>query len=157
MSVIETAFIAAGAVKAMRVGSAGAKTSSAGTKSTKALPQGKTSTGKSPGKTVDSRTGEQAQRFINDGKGNTMIEPKGGNTVPGGKNGVDTHTTYSNGSNYQRLNPNGHNSKYPSSRDPHGHGHLEGTGPGRTKQGPSLDVNGNVVPSNSPEAHWPLN
>lgn len=55
-----------------------------------------------------------------------MIEPVGGNTVPAGKGGIDTHTLYPNGSNYQRLNPFGHPSK---STIPHCHGHLMGTGP----------------------------
>ena len=68
------------------------------------------------------------------------------------KGGVDTHTLYPNGSNYQRLNPHGH----ANNPIPHGHGHAVGTGPGMKAQGSSLDVNGNVVPWNSPAAHWPI-
>jgi hypothetical protein len=105
-------------------------------------------------KTVDSRTGKEVGRFVVDPKGNTMIEPKGGTTIPAGKNGQDTHTTYPNGSNYQRLNPNGHG---PGSTTPHGHGHLEGTSSGRAGQGTSIDSQGNEVPFNSKEAHWPIN
>ena len=82
-----------------------------------------------------------------------MLEPVGGSTVPYGRSGVDTHTMFPNGSNYQRLNPNGH----PNNPTPHGHGHQMGTGTGRAGQGPSVDVNGNVVPANSGAAHWPLN
>lgn len=111
--------------------------------------------GRQPGATVDSRTGQEVGRFVSDGRGNVMIEPRGGSTVPAGRNGVDTHTLYPNGSNYQRLNPQGHpNQPIPV---PHGHGHAPGTGPGRKGQGPSLDVNGNIVPFNSSEAHWPIN
>ena len=111
--------------------------------------------GRQPGVTVDSRTGQEVGRFVSDGRGNVMIEPRGGSTVPAGRNGVDTHTLYPNGSNYQRLNPQGHpNQPIPV---PHGHGHAPGTGPGRKGQGPSLDVNGNIVPFNSSEAHWPIN
>lgn len=85
-----------------------------------------------------------------------MIEPVGGNTVGAGRTlpgGVrqDTHTTYPNGSTYQRLNASGHG----NNPTPHGHGHGVGTGPGMRGQGPALDVNGNVVPRNSPAAHWP--
>ena len=64
-----------------------------------------------------------------------MIEPKGGSTVPAGRGGVDTHTLYPNGSNYQRYNPNWHPR---SSSTPHGH--LQGTGPGMSGQGSSIDV-----------------
>jgi hypothetical protein len=99
----------------------------------------------------DRNTGWPVQRFIGDGLGNNMIEPLGGSTVPG-KNPVDTHTRYPNGSNYQRLNPEGHGAR----KTPHSHGHLEGTGPGKSGQGASIDVWGNVVPYNSPDAHWPL-
>lgn len=84
------------------------------------------------------------------GKGNVMIEPVGGSTISFGKGGVDTHTTYPNGSNYQRLNPNGH----LENSTPHGHGHLEGNGPSKRGQGLSIDVNGNVVNYKSPDAHW---
>lgn len=103
--------------------------------------------------TIDQNTGREVGRFIGDEKGNLMIEPVGGKTVPAGNGGVDTHTTYPNGSNYQRLNPEGH----ANNPTPHGHGHLEGTGPGLKGQGPSIDVNGNEVPWNSNEAHWPIN
>ena len=103
--------------------------------------------------TKDPITGEPVGRFIVDPKGNTMIQPEGGKTVPAGPNGQDTHTTYPNGSNYQRLNPEGHR----NNATPHAHGHLPGTGPGRAGQGPSLAPNGAVVPPNSPEAHWPIN
>jgi hypothetical protein len=57
-----------------------------------------------------------------------------------------------NGSNYQRLNPQGHG----GNPTPHGHGHLPGTGPGMKGQGPSIDPQGNVVPWNSADAHWPI-
>ena len=99
------------------------------------------------------RDGVQVGRFIADQNGNTMVEPVGGRTVAAGKGGVDTHTLYPNGSNYQRLNPQGH----ANNPTPHGHGHGVGTGSGMKGQGPSLDVNGNVVPWNSPAAHWPVN
>ena len=98
------------------------------------------------------KAGNEIGRFVVDSKGNTMIEPVGGRTVAAGKGGVDTHTLYPNGSNYQRLNPKGHNDPTP-----HAHGHEPGTGPGMKGQGRSLDVNGNVVPWNSPAAHWPIN
>lgn len=83
-----------------------------------------------------------------------MISPKGGGFASGGYRGLDVETTYPNGSSYQRNNPNGHVSS-PGAN--HGHGHLNGTGPGRSGTGPSIDVNGNVVPYNSPDAHWPTN
>ena len=114
--------------------------------------------GKSPGQTVDPTTGTPVGRFITDSKGNTMIEPVGGSTVGAGRTlrgGVrqDTHTTYPNGSTFQRLNASGHG----NNPTPHGHGHGVGTGPGMRGQGSALDINGNVVPRNSPEAHWPAN
>jgi hypothetical protein len=65
-----------------------------------------------------------------------MIEPVGARAVAAGRGGVDTHTLYSNGSNYQRLNPQGH----ANNPTPHGHGHAPGTGPGMSGQGSSLDV-----------------
>jgi len=99
------------------------------------------------------RDGVPIGRFIASQSSNVMLEPVGGSTVPYGRLGVDTHTLFSNGSNFQRLNPNGH----PNNPTPHGHGHQMGTGPGRAGQGPSVDVNGNVVPANSGAAHWPLN
>ena len=101
--------------------------------------------------TKDPLTGEEVGRFIVDENGNIMIEPKGGSTVAG-HNPVDTHTLYSNGSNYQRLNPQGHG----ANSIPHGHGHLRGTGSGLKGQGPSIDIYGNVVPRNSPAAHWKI-
>lgn len=102
--------------------------------------------------TVDPRTGQPVGRFVVGKNGNVMIEPAGGRTVAAGKGGVDTHTLYPNGSNYQRLNPKGHN----NNPNPHGHGHLPGTGPGKNGQGPSLDSRGSVVPFNSNDAHWPI-
>jgi len=102
--------------------------------------------------TIDQATGKEVGRFIADSKGNVMIEPKGGKTVAAGRGGGDTHTTYPNGSNYQRLNPNGH----ANNPKAHGHGHLEGTGPGMKGQGPSIDPQGNIVPSNSKQAHWDI-
>ena len=103
-------------------------------------------------KTIDSRTNMEIGRFIGDDRGNVFIEPVGGTTVPAGRNGVDTHTLYPNGSNYNRYNPVGHG----NNTTPHGHGHIMGTGPGRRGQGPSIDVLGNVVPFNSPDAHWTI-
>jgi len=104
--------------------------------------------------TIDPRTGQPVGRFIGDSKGNIMIEPVGGKTVPAGKGGIDTHTLYPNGSNYQRLNPQGH----ANNPTPHGHGHLEGTGPGMKGQGPSLAPSANQTPvkPNSVDAHWPV-
>lgn len=107
--------------------------------------------GKLPGPATD-KAGNQIGRIVVDSKGNAMIEPVGGKTVAAGKGDVDTHTLYPNGSNYQRLNPQGHG----NNPTPHGHGHAPGTGHGMKGQGPSLDVNGNVVPWNSPAAHWPI-
>jgi RHS repeat-associated protein len=107
--------------------------------------------GKLPGPAKD-KAGNEIGRIIVDSKGNAMIEPVGGRTIAAGKGGVDTHTLYPNGSNYQRLNPQGHG----NNTTPHGHGHAPGTGPGMQGQGASLDVNGNVVPWNSPAAHWPI-
>jgi RHS repeat-associated protein len=104
-------------------------------------------------KTIDSNTGEEVGRFIADSEGNTMIEPKGGDTVSAGRKGTDTHTLYDNKSNYQRLNPQGH----PNNPTPHGHGHLRGAGPNRKGQGPSISPQGEIVKPNDPEAHWPLN
>ncbi len=110
---------------------------------------------KMPGPTVDPSTGEPVGRFVVDPRGNTLIEPKGGNTTAyppstidksGNSQSPDTHTFYPNGSNYQRLNP--------SAPNPHGHGHLPGK-PGQ-KQGPSIDPSGKVVPLKSKEAHWPI-
>jgi RHS repeat-associated protein len=100
-----------------------------------------------------SRDGVQVGQFIADQRGNVMIEPVGGSTgpyPPHRTNSPDTHTYYPNGSNYMRNNPQGHG----SNTTPHGHGHLPGSGPGRSGQGSSLDIFGNVVPANSPAAHW---
>jgi len=105
---------------------------------------------KVPGPTVDPATGQPVGRLIGTPNGPPMIEPAGGTTVAG-RNG-STHTTYPNGSNYQRWDPNGHG----ANPTPHGHGHLPGSGPGKAGQGPSIDPLGNVVPSNSPAAHWPF-
>jgi len=103
--------------------------------------------------TVDPRTGREVGRFVVDPKGNAMVEPRGGRTVPFPREGApDTHTLYPNGSNYQRLNPVGH----PGNSQAHGHGHLEGTGAGRRGQGPAIDPHGQVVPFNSAGAHWPI-
>ncbi len=106
---------------------------------------------------TDTTTGVTIGRFIVNSNGTTMIEPVGGSTVGAGRTlpgGVrqDTHTTYPNGSNYQRLNAQGHR----NNPQPHGHGHGLGTGPGIRGQGPSLDINGNIVPNNTSAAHWPL-
>jgi hypothetical protein len=100
---------------------------------------------------VDPRTGFPVQRYIVDPRGNIAFEPLGGNTVPG-TNPVDTHTLYPNGSNYHRMNPQGHR----DDPTPHGHGHLMGTGRNTRGQGPSIDIHGNIVPWWSPEAHWPM-
>ncbi|HQW07394.1 MAG: RHS repeat-associated core domain-containing protein [Flavobacteriales bacterium] len=105
-----------------------------------------------PGPTIDPLTGQPVGRFIGNQSGPPMIEPVGGSTVSAGRGGVDTHTLYPNGSNYQRLNPVGH----PNNPTPHAHGHALGTGPGMNGQGPSLDRSGNVVPWNSTDAHWPF-
>lgn len=108
--------------------------------------------GRLPGPTVDPNTGSKVGRFIADDQGNVMIEPEGGSTGQYGSNPEDTHTFYPNGSNYQRYNPYGH----PPRNIPHGHGHLPGSGLGRTGQGFSIDPEGNTVPPNSNDAHWPL-
>jgi RHS repeat-associated protein len=116
------------------------------------LPPGRIPQPRRPGPTRDPLTGEPVGRFSVDPRGNAMIEPVGGKTVPAGSGGVDTHTLYPNQSNYQRLNPQGHG----NNPTPHGHGHVQGTGPNMKGQGPSLDTSGNVVPWNSGEAHWPI-
>lgn len=108
--------------------------------------------GRVAGPVFDKATGHEVGRFVVDSKGNAMIEPIGGRTVPAGKGGVDTHTLYPNGSNYHRLNPQGHS----NNSTPHGHGHLLGTGAGIKGQGASTDSHGNVVPRNSSDAHWPI-
>ncbi|MFA8330139.1 RHS repeat-associated core domain-containing protein, partial [Burkholderia ubonensis] len=100
---------------------------------------------------VDPITKAPIGRVIVDGNGNAVIEPVGGSTVAR-SNGIDTHTLYANGSNCYRLNPKGH----ANNPCPHGHAHALGTGPNMKGQGASLDINGNVVPSNSAAAHIPL-
>ena len=107
--------------------------------------------GAAPKPTVDPATGKTVGRFVGDEKGNVMIEPVGGKTVQG-PDVSETHTLYPNGSNYQRLNPEGH----ASNPTPHGHGHLEGTGPFMRGQGASIDPSGNTVPWNSWAAHWTI-
>jgi len=74
-------------------------------------------------RTIDLLTGIEVGLLFVDDRGNVMIEPVGGSTVPAGSNGIDTHTLYTNGSNYQRYNPQGHR----NNSTPHGHGHLMGT------------------------------
>ncbi|MCT4563430.1 MAG: hypothetical protein N4A68_03805, partial [Maledivibacter sp.] len=111
-----------------------------------------TKTGKQPGPTIDPNTGCEVETIYVDPDGNAMIKPKDGGFNSGGYRGLDTETTYPNGSSYQRNNPNGH---VNSPGINHGHGHLPGTGPGRGGTGPSIDVHGNEVPYNSPDAHWP--
>ena len=118
----------------------------------KALPTGTGIRGRAPGPTTDPATGQEVGRIIGDSRGNNMIEPVGGSTKSFGRNGVDTHTTYPNGSNYQRLNPQGHG----KNTTPHGHGHQQGTGPGRKGQGNSIDRLGNPVSPKSREAHWTI-
>lgn len=100
------------------------------------------------------RDGVPVGRFVCDARGNMMVEPAGGSTgpyPPHRPNSPDTHTYYPNGSNYMRNNPQGHG----PNTTPHGHGHLPGTGTGRSGQGSSTDIFGNPVPSNSGAAHWP--
>lgn len=109
--------------------------------------------GRGPGPTVDRNTGHEVQRFVVAPGPNVLIEPVGGSTVSAGKGGQDTHTLYPNQSNYQRLNPQGHG----ADKTPHGHGHAQGKGPGKSGQGPSLDVKGKQVSNKSPAAHWKTN
>jgi hypothetical protein len=97
--------------------------------------------------------GDTAGRFIADARGNVMFEPTGGSTVAAGRNNVDTHTTYPNGSTFQRLNPQGHG----RDKTPHGHAHAPGSGFGKEMQGRSLNAQGKEVPFNSPAAHFPIN
>jgi hypothetical protein len=113
--------------------------------------EGRVPTSREPRTTIDPLTGYEVGRFIGDANGNIMIEPVGGSTVAG-RNPVDTHTLYPNGSNYQRLNPQGHG----QNTTPHGHGHLPGAGPGKAGQGPSLSVDGRIVRFDTVDAHWPL-
>ena len=105
------------------------------------------------GLTKDPITGADIGRFIVDPNGNVMTEPAGGTTTdyPPGSGSADTHTRYPNGSNCQRLNPNGH----PNNPTPHGHAHLPGTGPGKKGQGASLDKTGQNVPLNSAGGKFP--
>jgi RHS repeat-associated protein len=107
--------------------------------------------GKLTGPTTD-KAGNQIGRIVVNPKGNAMLDPVGGKTVPAGPESRDTHTLYPNGSNDQRLNPQVHG----NNPTPCGHSHAPGSGPGMKGQGPSLDVNGNVVPWSSPAAHWPI-
>lgn len=94
----------------------------------------------------------QVGQFISTPHGLLPV-PKGGawSVRP---NGVDIHSYYPNGSNAYRINPAGHG----NNPVPHLHLHQPGAGPGvrPPAQGQSLDMNGNVVPFNSPDAHWPL-
>ncbi|EHV43445.1 RHS family protein [Escherichia coli DEC5D] len=102
--------------------------------------------------TIDPITQQPVGRFIGDSKGNIMVEPVGGRTIPyppSNPGSADTHTLYQNNSNAYRLNPIGH----ANNSTPHAHAHLPGTGSGMKGQGPSLDVNGRVVPWNSSAAH----
>ena len=105
-----------------------------------------------PGPTVDPLTGYEVGAFYVDPNGNAMIMPVGGSMgpFPPGSTSPDTHTFYPNGSNYHRLNPFGH----PNNPDPHGHGHLLGTGPFTKGQGPSIDTSGNIVDFWEAAAHW---
>lgn len=100
------------------------------------------------------RNGVPVGQFVCDIRGNVMIEPVGGRTVPWpGPGGRDTHTLYPNNSTFMRWNPQGH----PNNPTPHGHGHLPGTGYGPRGQGTSTDIFGNPVRNNTADAHWPLN
>ncbi|HFO5098760.1 TPA: RHS repeat-associated core domain-containing protein, partial [Escherichia coli] len=102
--------------------------------------------------TIDPINQQPVGRFIGDSKGNIMVEPVGGRTIPyppSNPGSADTHTLYQNNSNAYRLNPIGH----ANNSTPHAHAHLPGTGSGMKGQGPSLDVNGRVVPWNSSAAH----
>ena len=64
-------------------------------------------------------------------------EKKGEKIMSAKRTKLVTHTLYPNGSNYQRYNPNGHPR---SSSISNGHAHLQGTGPGMSGQGSSIDV-----------------
>jgi hypothetical protein len=98
-----------------------------------------------PGPTVDPVTGQPVGRFIvsserpDQGIGaQAMVEPEGGHTYAYPDEGSpETHTTYSNWSNYNRFNPEGHpEQKWESSQAPHGHYQAEGKGLGSDwKQG----------------------
>jgi len=101
--------------------------------------------------TIDPVTGLPVSGFFVDPNGNTMIAPVGGNIDPVGRGykGLDTHTLYPNGSAYQRNNPSGH-----AGTPGDNHGHAMGTGSNKNGTGPSLDINGNIVPYNSKAAHW---
>lgn len=104
-------------------------------------------------KAIDPVTGlEIDDLIIGDSRGNLIIAPKGGGFDLNKPNGADIHSFYPNGSNYQRYNPIGHG----NNTTPHGYGHALGTGPNRRGQGDSLDVFGNIVPFNSPDAHWSI-
>ncbi|ELM5145118.1 RHS repeat protein, partial [Escherichia coli] len=106
--------------------------------------------------TIDPITQQPVGRFIGDSKGNIMVEPVGGRTIPyppSNPGSADTHTLYQNNSNAYRLNPIGHANNSTPHAHAHAHAHLPGTGSGMKGQGPSLDVNGRVVPWNSSAAH----
>ena len=109
--------------------------------------------GRPPGPTIDPRTGVEVNQFIVDPDGNVIIEPVGGHTT-GSPDGRFTQSRYSNGSYYQRYDA-GHPGLPSPADGPHGHGYQVGTGSRPNQAGASLDVSGNVVPSNSPAAHWP--
>jgi hypothetical protein len=111
-----------------------------------------TAAGSPPGPTIDPATGQPVGRFIVGSRGNALIEPVGGRAAAAGRGGIDTHTSYPNGSNYHRLNPQVH----PGNPTPHRHGHLPGTGPGLRGQRPSIDPQGTVIPWISSAAHWPM-
>ena len=143
---------AAVAIGGVAIAGHGASTAANGIKNILKSDASQAGSGSAPEPTVDSNTGAKVGRFVVDPNGNTMIEPEGGSTVSAGPGGADTHTTYPNGSNYHRLNPRGH----AANPTPHGHGHLQGTGPNRAGQGPSIDTSGNVVKPNSAAAHWPI-
>jgi hypothetical protein len=153
---IATAPTGVGAVAGGSIAIAGAVTVAGAAKNTSAVVV--LLANKTAGPTTDPNTGSEVGRFVADDKGNVMIEPKGGSTVPAGKKtpgqpqGEDTHTLYPNGSNYQRLNPNGHT----TNATPHGHGHQQGSGSNKRGQGASLSPDGRVVPAKSPDAHWPI-
>lgn len=115
-----------------------------------ALPPGPPArTPRTSGPTVDPNTGQPVGRYIVDPHGNTLIEPQGGTTVGSGS-GVWSETRYPNQSPYQQQ----HGPHGPSVPEPHGHGFQEG--PGLNQRGTSLSSRGEVVPKNSPAAHWEI-
>ncbi len=108
--------------------------------------------GRQPGPTIDPRTGAEVKQFIVDSQGNVLIEPVGGSTT-GSSSGQFIQTRYPNGSYYQRYDA-GHPGLPGAAGGPHGHGYLLGTGSRPNQAGPTIDVLGNIVPSDSPPAHW---